>query len=235
MFTDIHSHVIWGVDDGVSSFEKAQQLLRECAADGIDRIVTTPHVTPGHSEFPEERYLRHLEDTRAWLRDNDIPITLHTGAEILYTSYTERFLSERRLRTLADSGYMLVEFMPTDKYDRLRRAAAEIGNAGFTPVFAHVERYECLKKTDQIRELIDDFNVLIQVNAHTVTEKPSFFRRKFIYGLFEEDLVDFVGTDTHDMSSRHPNMKEAYARLSEWLGSEKADALTGGNQKMLFE
>lgn len=108
MFFDIHSHVIWGVDDGASSFEKTQMLLRECAQDGIRCIISTPHMTPGKVEFHEERYQRHFEQTRQWLRENDIDISLYQGAEVLYTSYTERFLREERLRPMAGSIFLLV-------------------------------------------------------------------------------------------------------------------------------
>ena len=236
MFCDVHSHVIWGVDDGAAAFERAQQLLRECEKDGIDTIITTPHVTPGRQPFPEERYLRHFEDTQRWLSDNGIAIRLYRGAEILYTSsYTGRFLQERRLRGLAELPYILMEFMPGDPLERIRKALMEIGCAGYTPVIAHIERYACLKKTETAAELKAEFGALIQVNAHTVTEKPPFFRKKFIRGLFEEELVDFVGTDTHDMDSRHPNMTAAYEKLSDWLGEDKARALTGGNIRAILE
>lgn len=52
--------------------------------------------------------------------------------------------------------------------------------------------------------------------------------------MFEEDLVDFVATDTHDMSTRHPNMTEAYEKLCTWLGEEQAKKLTWKNQVNYF-
>ena len=47
MYTDIHSHVIWGVDDGAETKGETIRMLQEAVADGIDTIICTPHVTPG--------------------------------------------------------------------------------------------------------------------------------------------------------------------------------------------
>jgi len=180
MFCDIHSHVIWGIDDGARSFDVTKALIRECVDDGIDTIITSPHVTPGKAEFKDDVYLEHLEQTREWIESEGIGLKLYTGAEILYTSQTERFIQERRVRDMAGSPCMLVEFMPDNSLHRITEAMRQIGNAGYTPIIAHVERYDCLNKIDRILELKDEFNCLIQVNAHTVTRRQGFFRRRFI-------------------------------------------------------
>lgn len=234
MFCDLHSHVIWGIDDGAENFDITKKLIRECVADGIDTIITSPHVTPGKREFKDDAYLEHLEITRAWIAEEGLDLRLYTGAEVLYTSMTERFLQERRLRDLADSRYMLVEFMPDNSLQRITEAMRSIGSAGYTPIIAHVERYDCLNKVDRIWDLKDEFNCLIQVNAHTVTRKQGFFRRRFIEKLLTSGVVDFIATDTHDMPDRHPNMSEAYEVLRNMLGEEEAAALTGGNQRRLL-
>ena len=53
--TDIHSHLIWGVDDGAETKEQTFRLLDRAAADGIDRVICTPHITPGIQPFPREK------------------------------------------------------------------------------------------------------------------------------------------------------------------------------------
>ena len=62
MYTDIHSHVIWGVDDGAETKEETFRMLREAVEDGIEQIICTPHVTPGVYEFPMERFLENFAE-----------------------------------------------------------------------------------------------------------------------------------------------------------------------------
>ena len=68
MYIDIHSHVIWGVDDGAEQKAETFRMLKEAAEDGIGKIVCTPHVTPGVYEFPEEAFLAHFREAEAFVR-----------------------------------------------------------------------------------------------------------------------------------------------------------------------
>ena len=60
MFTDMHCHVIWGVDDGAETRQETFQMLDEAKKDGIDRIICTPHVFPGEVAFDSDRFERHF-------------------------------------------------------------------------------------------------------------------------------------------------------------------------------
>ena len=46
-FIDIHSHIAWGIDDGMPSVENAQSSLELARSDGIVGICSTPHFIPG--------------------------------------------------------------------------------------------------------------------------------------------------------------------------------------------
>ena len=74
MYTDIHCHVIWGVDDGAQTEEETQKMLRDAAADGIDRIIVTSHVTPGVYRFPEDVFQRHFARAEEYIRQEGLGI-----------------------------------------------------------------------------------------------------------------------------------------------------------------
>lgn len=234
MFIDIHHHLIYGVDDGAETFEGTQKMIRQAVENQVHAIITTPHIIPGQEPFDFDVYKAHLEETRAYLRAENIDLTLYTGSEVLYTPSTVYQLSEGRVPTLAGTRCLLVEFQPDEPFDDILKAGLAIADMGYIPVYAHVERYECLKKPDQVSRLRDESDGLVQVNANTLLRKHSFFRQRFIRRIFEDGLVDFVATDCHDLPGRDNHMAEAFDRLTVLCGIETAHALTHGNAEKLL-
>ncbi len=229
MFIDMHHHLIYGIDDGAKSFEGTEKMIRDAVKNRVSVIVTTPHITPGQEPFPYEEYRARLEETRAYIRANHIPLTLYSGAEILYTPNTCYLLNDGKVPTLADTRYVLVEFTPDDSYSHICGALENIASAGYIPIIAHAERYECLKTPEKLRRLRRDCGALVQMNARTVIRRHRFFRERYIRRVLSEGLVDFISTDSHDMPGRSSHMLEAYERLKADLGEEEALRLTHGN------
>ena len=222
MFTDIHSHVIWGVDDGAAEKEETFRLLKEAAADGIGKIICTPHVTPGVYEFPEDAFRRHFAEAEEYIRREGLTLRLYQGAEILYTDNTPRLLREGRVPTMAGTKYAMIEFSPTDTRQHIYDALQKITGNGFIPIIAHMERYPAIGKTGQVREMKNRFRVMVQINARSLTKKQPLLRRGFFDGIFKEGLVDFVATDTHAMEGRGTCMAAGMKALEERYGEAAA-------------
>lgn len=236
MFVDIHHHLIYGVDDGAKTFAGTEKMIRQAIDNQVHAIITTPHITPGQEPFPYDVYQAHFRETREWLDKEGISLTLYTGAEVLYTPSTPYQLSEGKVPTLAGTRYVMLEFMPDDEFNDLLKAGKAVAGLGYIPVYAHVERYECLKKADRIRKIREECGALVQVNAATVVRKHGFFQQRFFNRIFEDGLVDFVSTDCHDLPGRDNRMAEAFDQLTILYGIDLAHALTHGNaEKLLAE
>ncbi len=227
MYTDIHSHIIWGVDDGAGQKAETFRMLKEAAADGIGRIICTPHVTPGVYEFPEVAFQDHFWEACEYIAKESLPLQLFRGAEILYTDNTPRLLREKQIATMAGTNYAMIEFSPTDTKEHIFDALQKVSGAGVIPVLAHMERYPSIGKTELIRELKSRFRVRMQVNARTLTRKISFPRRRFFDSLFTEGLVDFIATDTHAMPGRETCMTAGMQCLREKYGDAVAREIEG--------
>lgn len=234
MFTDIHHHLIWGVDDGAEAFEATQRMVDESVADGVTHIVCTPHMTPGVYPFDTETFDRHLQQTKEYIASRHYDLRLDTGGEVLYTDSMVRFLHEGRLPAYGTGRYILTEFSPDDSWQRITTALSGICGAGYRPVIAHVERCLNLKKTDQLLFLKREYGALLQVNARTVLRKPPFFQRKYYTQLIEDGFTDFISTDTHDYPGRETCMTKAYEALTERIGKEQADRLCRTNAETLL-
>ncbi len=234
MFTDMHNHFVYGVDDGCADSDAMLKLLRALHEDGITTVIATSHITPGQRHFSLDDYQAHFEEAKALVEHENLQMQLYTGHEILYTDAASRYLREGKAMTLANSEYALIEFMPGEKYERLCEAAQKIRNAGYYPVFAHIERYACLSDIRKIEELADRYGVRMQVNCSLFVRKQGLFRRHWIKTVMKNELIDYVSTDTHDMPGREPMMKKCYDVLIHEYGQTAADALTHKNAQDFF-
>ena len=93
-FTDIHHHILCGMDDGAKNHKMMYAMLALAAKDGVSRIVATPHVTPGVQRFDRERYRKILGEANAYCQEKGLDMTLLEGGELLYTPHTCRFLND---------------------------------------------------------------------------------------------------------------------------------------------
>ena len=233
MYTDMHSHVIWGVDDGARTKEETFRMLQDAAADGIGVIVCTPHITPGVYEFPEETFLEHFREAEEYIKQEHIPLKLYRGAEILYTDNTPRLIREGKIASLAESRYFLIEFSPTDTKAHIFGAIQKIAGTGAVPVIAHMERYPAIGKTEDAKELKRRYGALIQINARSLTRKQPFFRRKFFDALFREGICDLIATDTHAMEGRRTCMTAGMNAAQDKYGEGTAKRLQENARKII--
>ncbi len=225
MYTDIHSHVIWGVDDGAETKEETFRMLQEAEKDGISRIICTPHITPGIYEFPEDIFQAHLQEAREYIAAEGLNIELVCGAEILFTAYAPRMLREKKIPTMAGTNYAMIEFSPTDSKAKIFDALQKIANVGVIPIIAHMERYPDIGKIEEVKELKSRCRAMVQINSRSLIRKQPLMRRKFFDRLFSEGLVDFVATDTHAMPGRETCMTAGMQVLAERFGQTAADRI----------
>ncbi len=234
MLTDMHCHIVWGVDDGARTEEDTHAMLRLAAENRVSHIVCTSHITPGEAPFPLARYQDHLARAQAWCDGEGLDITLHPGSEILYTDQTPRLVREGQVPRLNGRHAVLVEFWYEAPYRTMCEAARLLGNEGMQVIFAHIERYKETRSLKHVEELRDEYGVLTQVNARTIAEKQGFMTDRWKRKLLDADLVDLVSSDAHNTGSRPCNVLKAWEALRDGWGQETADRLCGGYARDLL-
>ena len=226
-FTDIHQHLMYDIDDGPETREAAEEMIAAAARDGITRIVVTPHVEPGLRPFDIELYRRRLDSLQNECARRH-GVKLLTGAEIFYTEATRRHLNERRVLTLADTEYVLVEFPTAIRFESLIRALDELSSGGYVPVLAHAERYRCLvTRPPRAIELKKRLGVRFQINCSTIMRNKPYFVSRFCKKLLGDGIIDAVATDAHDLTTRPVMMTAAYQLLEKKYGESYSARLTG--------
>lgn len=236
-FTDIHQHLIYGVDDGPRTLEQMIAMLEAAVADGITEIFATAHMEPGIELFDLELYNEHLAEARNHCVTNQLPLTIHPGAEVMYTPHMVRYLRNGRILTLSSTPYLLLEFLPTVKLTEIQEAVESIRNCGYFSIIAHIERYPSLmKKMDTAVRMKETYSASYQMNASTILKPQGLFQNRFVKKFLDADLVDYVGTDAHDTATRRVCLTQAYKQLKEDYDKPRAARLTGlnGNDISMF-
>ena len=223
---DIHTHLVYGVDDGSRSLEMSQEMLRQAAANGVKGICCTTHIRPGHRDFPFQTYMNHLEQLRNFLWQEGLEVQLFTGCEIMYTSRAVEYARKGLLPTLGETDHVLIEFLPETPWGMIQHGVREMGNAGFRIVVAHVERYSCLREEFSWMEELKEMGCLLQMNAETVLRSHGFLGDRWAKKALKTGMIDVVASDMHNITSRKPNMHEAREMLKRDYGNERARELT---------
>ena len=224
-YVDIHTHILPYLDDGSENMETTLEMLRIAQREGITHMIATPHYRAGYYRADSERLYESLFQVQQLAEANGILIELYAGNEIYYRKELDDKLYEGNLCTLNGTEYVLVEFPTAENFVYIRNAMDELFCMGYTPIIAHVERYQCLtKNVDNVREL-KDMGCGIQVNAASVTGENGFKSKRFVHKLLKKQLVDYIGTDAHNTSGRKPAMKKCAKLLYKKYNHDYTDAV----------
>lgn len=215
-FCDMHTHILPGMDDGSKNAEMSLQMLRSCAQQGIEQVFLTPHYYPVESV---KDFLQRRDRAEAQLRQamegcaEQLP-QICTGAEVAYRpgiGYEE----DLELLRLGKSEFLLLElpFSPWGK-EVIRDIRNMVCARGITPIIAHVERYLSIQKKDILQEVLAQ-GVLVQMNGEALL---SWRTRAKARKLLAQDVVQLLGSDSHNMTDRAPNLGKALQQLEQTKG-----------------
>ena len=201
--TDMHSHLLPGLDDGAETVEHSLDLLRALRSLGYRKLVMTPHIM---GDF----YKNTPEGIRAalnLLREAAAAAGLHDVAlECAAEYYLDEFLGQKladgteMLTFGGDKRYLLFETSYMNEPLNLFEIIFEMKAQGYHPVLAHPERYTYLYgRFAEIEKMRRDYGVLLQINLNSLAGYYSPAAKKVAEQLIDGELVDFVGTDTHHL------------------------------------
>ena len=191
-WTDWHSHILPGVDDGIRTMDDALEVLSIYANIGIREVWLTPHIMEDVPNTPEELRNRFAE-LQASYRG---PVRLHLAAEHMLDNLFEERLTAGEVLPLGERGdTLLVETSyynpPMDMDGQLRR----IAKGGFRPLLAHPERYVYMDMKDYRR--LRESGVEFQLNLLSLTGHYGPEARKKALILLKEGFYSRIGSDLH--------------------------------------
>lgn len=197
--TDIHSHLIPGIDDGADTMEQSIEILKEFERLGYKKVITTPHTMSDYYPNTPEIILSGLEKLREAVVSNQINLTVEAASEYNLDADFEKLVEQGELLTFGDN-YVLFELPFFQEPPMLNDVIWKMQMKNYQPVLAHVERYTFWFDDWQRIEEIKERNVLFQLNVNSLTGHYGPEVKKIAERLIDNDMVDFLGSDCHNMN-----------------------------------
>jgi protein-tyrosine phosphatase len=220
-FVDIHSHILWGLDDGPRDFETSVEMLRIAAANGTADIVATPHSDLQFSFQPEEMAARIEQLSQAAASPR-----IHTGCDFhLHFDNIEDCLANPRKYTINHRRYLMVEFSDMNIPRTASQIFERMFQADITPVITHPERNALLMRA--IPQLVAWIHAgcLLQVTAQSFLGRFGKAAQNGVEELMAREMVHFAASDGHDPVQRPPDLLPAYELVTRRYGPETAERL----------
>jgi protein-tyrosine phosphatase len=196
--TEIHFHILPGVDDGPATMEESLELARLAVRDGTRTVVATPHVRADF--FTDVHELPHrVRELNARLRLEGIPLDVVQGGEVgpdMVTTFDGAAL-ERVAVGPAGARWILLE-PPFTSLAGALDAAAELRARGYTVVLAHPERSAGVLRSG-CRLLREELaaGTLTQISASSLLGHHGPEAQAAARHLIESHLAHFLASDAH--------------------------------------
>ena len=209
-----------GIDDGSKDVAMSLEMISRSVEQGVEGIIFTPHFYADMNS--PETFLRKRDKALHELEDNlgslpKVPVYT-TGAEVHYFRGMSRSKDIERL-CIGKSDYMLIEMPFRNWQPNMIDEIEEISLVlGIRVIIAHIERYFDQDKK-LVNRLLENPNLLIQCNAEFFIEKSTYSKA---VRLLKTRRIDLLGSDSHNLSSRRPNLAEAVEIIKK---KDKKDAL----------
>jgi protein-tyrosine phosphatase len=230
--TDLHCHILPGLDDGAQTLQDALDMARLAAVSGVNAIVATPHCNLPHGKnqnFLSDDLLQAIAAFRQALHDASIPLRLYGGAEVFCTPETSNLLKEQRLLPLAGSRYLLTEFYFDEAPEFMEECFTAIGEQGFIPVIAHPERYEAVQRAPEMTMRWFHKGQVIQLNKGSILGRLGPHAQQTARWILERGLAHVVASDAHSANIRTPHMAQVRRHLEEVYDPQYAKILLSIN------
>lgn len=225
--TDIHCHVIPGIDDGARDADTSVRLIEAMRGFGINRIIASPHVTQGTFENDRSTIEPALDTLRDALRSSGIDIDISHSAEY---RIDELFMSrlENNDLMLLPNDYILIENSFMLEPWNLDQLVFDLQVKGLKPILAHPERYAYYYTSKDRYQTLHNAGLSLQINLLSLAGAYGKEERNIALYLIKNGLVDFIGTDIHNRRhiaaiTNYLTTKNAYSDMNSLRGMVQND------------
>ncbi|MCM3670890.1 tyrosine protein phosphatase [Mesobacillus maritimus] len=231
---DLHCHILPGIDDGAQTIQDSLAMAKTAVQEGITTIVATPHHRNGHYDNPKSAIIKKVEELNQQLKHENIDLTILPGQE---TAINGDFLVDYendQIMTLNGTHHVFVEFPSSHVPRYAEKMLFDLQLKGLVPVIVHPERNaEIHERPEKLYNLINKGS-LAQLTAGSLCGKFGKKIKSFSEQLIEANLVQFIASDAHNVTSRAFHLGQAYDLIEKQYGTDMV-YLFAENAELLIE
>jgi len=227
---DIHTHLLFAVDDGSRSLQESLKYLNQVKKIGMKDVVVTPHAKNGNNLDKIYENFNALKN-----HASKMGINLYLGNEIMYTASMLDYLNDKKILSLNNTKYILVEFKRYEDmpFESIITIFENIISKGYKPILCHPELYINYMDISYVKKL-KELGVLMQIDSTSILKRSGLKVYHYTKKLLKDYLVDVVASDTHCTKKRDIlSLSKAYKKIAK-MDIEYADIIFHTNPKIII-
>lgn len=234
--TDVHSHVLYGIDDGSKNIDESIELLKKLSSVGFTNVIATPHYIEG-SEYAcvNKEKLKIFNTLKKRIKKENININLYLGNEVFVNKHMAEDIKENKIYTLNNSKYLLFELSFHDEILNLPDIIYELKLEGYTPILAHPERYVYFWKNRQLLDDLKKEGLLFQANYSSILGYYGKHCKKQLKYLLKKGYIDYLGTDIHHIKNTYviDNFEKIKKKFIKIIGEDNFNKIQENNNELI--
>lgn len=231
---DVHSHIIPGVDDGSKSIEDTFNMILEAKEIGFTDIMMTSHYMTHNYEPTTQELTIWKEKLQKLLKTKNVNVKLHCGMEIYVTNQIEDLLKEKKLLTLGESRYLLMELPINCSINYLDYVVYYLQANSIQLILAHPERYIYVQNNPNLINEFIDKGILIQCNYASIIGLYGKKAQKTMKKILKRNQVHFLGSDCHEPNTTYKQIPQAIKKIKKIIGEDKFYKISTENPKKIL-
>lgn len=234
--TDVHSHILFGIDDGSRTISESIELLKKLKSVGFNNVILTPHfILDSTYNSNYEANIKIYNELKERLISENIDINIYLGNEIFIDKNVPTLLEKNIITSLNGTKYVLVEFPMHNKLLNIEDILYEIRSKGYEVVIAHPERYDAFKEDYGIVDTLREDGFLFQSNYSSILGYYGKDSIKLLKYMLKRHYIDFLGTDIHRIEKTYviDNFKKIEKHIIKVTGSEYYNKIQLNNNKLV--
>ncbi|WBU88825.1 tyrosine-protein phosphatase [Cellulophaga omnivescoria] len=197
-YTDIHNHILPGIDDGAKTPEESLEILSGFKDFGVTKFICTPHIMSGYYPNTNKSITTSLASLHKELKTKNInDFTIDIAAEHMVDPYFEELIDTKEYMPL-NNDYILIEMSFLQESINLKQAVQKLNKLPLSPILAHPERYAFVHNNFKKYTYYKELGTFFQLNLLSLCNYYGPDVHKAALKLLEKKMYHFIGSDVHN-------------------------------------
>lgn len=225
---DLHSHILPGIDDGARTLADTIAIAQNTVENGVTHMMCTPHIHLGTFDNTRATIAKAYEQACVALHEANIPLKLGMGCEMRICPEIMSLFQQSQLPFIGEwlgRSALLLELPHSHIPPGTENLIKWLLHKGVQPVIPHPERNRDILANYNKAKRLKQQGCLFQVTAGAFVNRFSDAVHTTVHKMLDDKLIDYVASDTHNVSKRPNDMKAAYNAVVTIMNTDVADEL----------